>query len=153
VGTKARAKEGRTWPLPPHWKSMYPRGRSFGAQAVLPVLVHPSRLDCGWDTLEREYAYHVEEDAQPRRMLLAAGALRRLKRNSRTITKRADNSDIGAEANGSSTKQLTEATCGKLRFSTVRHPELAEARLLSSLRSGFLCSLALGKFVRGRANR
>ena len=45
---------------------------------------------------------------------LTAGALRRLKRDSRTITKRERNSDIGAEANGSSIKRLTEVTGGKL---------------------------------------
>jgi hypothetical protein len=30
------------------------RGRFSGVLVVLPVFVHPSRLDCGWGTLERE---------------------------------------------------------------------------------------------------
>jgi hypothetical protein len=33
----------------------------FWRSSCSAFLVHPSRLDCGWNTLEREYAYHVEE--------------------------------------------------------------------------------------------
>jgi hypothetical protein len=104
------------------------RGRFSGVLVVLPVFVHPSRLDCGWGTLEREFA-HVEEDAfgfrcywsltasqfpftQLRRMPLAAGALRQRGRDFRTTTKRAGNSDIGAKANGGSTKRLIELARG-----------------------------------------
>jgi hypothetical protein len=39
------------------------READVAAQFFCLFFLHPGRLDHGWDTLEREYAYLVEEDA------------------------------------------------------------------------------------------